>query len=209
MLTILASASPRRRELLTTWGVSFEILPAHGLDESLVTGAAPEVVSTLALQKARRSRELWLAGGNDPDGARFLGSDTVVEHEGRILGKPTSREDARAMLDSLSGRTHRVLTAVAVVGPGESERTGRVVAEVTFRELDADAIERHLDSGDHEGKAGSYGIQSEGAKLVESFSGCYYAIVGLPWRLTLRLLGQESPPCDCRHRPRYSGGEDC
>src|SRR5262249_26764680 len=150
----------------------------------------------LARVKAERVLESLSLGGASasapgPDAKSLVvGADTIVEIDGRVLGKPDGRADARRMLERLSGRVHRVHTGGAVFGPpgrpappAMSPAPPRVeleTSEVTFRVLSAEEIEAYLDTGDFEGKAGAYGIQSEGGGLVAGFRGCYYNVVGLP-----------------------------
>ncbi|HVR74104.1 MAG TPA: nucleoside triphosphate pyrophosphatase [Planctomycetota bacterium] len=215
---VLASASPRRRELLPRLGVPFEVATPAGIDEDTAVGTAREIAGSLAVSKAelvlaRLSRERDV----DPLAWVVLGADTVVAvmSGGReiVLGKPRDRDDARRMLEHLSARQHTVWTGVAAARRGEPTRLGVEATEVTFRPLSAEDIERHLESGDHAGKAGAYGIQGAGRALVEGFAGCYYNIVGLPLGLTARLLGGLVPrgtlPCDCRSHPLQRGRAGC
>ncbi len=209
---ILASSSPRRRELLQKLGVPFEVVEPHGVDEQAASGSAPSVARNLAVEKAERV--LWTLSATRPgEGDRWvvLGADTVVVlgegvHE-RVLGKPADLNDARGMLRALGGRTHQVWTGLAVAQAGSPARAALERTEVTFRPLSAEDIERYLSTGDAEGKAGAYGIQGAGARLVSGFRGCYYNVVGLPLALTARLLEDFLPlapaafDCDCPTQP--------
>ncbi|GGO82822.1 Maf-like protein [Marinobacterium nitratireducens] len=178
---ILASASPRRRELLAQIGVDFETLPLD-IPEVVAPGeAAEDFVRRLALEKARAGFDA--SAGDCP----ALGSDTAVVVDGRILGKPANEAEAVAMLLSLSGRWHRVLTGVALVDGGRSD--SRVVAtEVEFARLSEAQCRRYWASGEPRDKAGAYGIQGLGAVFVTRIEGSYSAVVGLPLAETADLL---------------------
>ena len=181
---ILASASPRRRELLASLGLSFRVVPAR-FDESGVDEPHPEaLVRRLAHEKAAEVARVHAD-------SLVIGADTVVVHEGTILGKPQSVGDARAMLRRLSGRTHHVYTGVALI----HQASGRVQVEhevtaVTFGELSPERIERYIATGEPMDKAGAYGIQGIGATLVRRVEGCYFNVVGLPLFLLARLLAE-------------------
>ena len=179
---ILASASPRRAELLQQIGLDFEIQPAD-IDETPASMETPEhYVERLAREKA-----LSIAGQH-PD-TLVLGSDTSVIHNEEILGKPQSSEQAVSMLQALSGSTHQVLTAVALA-KGTECWSRVVVTDVTFRELEAAEISAYVASGEPMDKAGSYGIQGLGGIFVSSIKGSYSAVVGLPLQETAALLAQ-------------------
>lgn len=183
---ILASASPRRAELLRQIGVVFESRPAD-IDETPIDGEPPgDYVVRLAREKA------VAVGGLVPDGI-VIGSDTSVVAAGRILGKPASPADAAETLQLLSAGTHQVMTAVAVVVDGCAE-VRLVVTDVTFRELRPDEISAYVRTGEPMDKAGSYGIQGLGGIFVESFQGSYSAVVGLPLGETADLLAQAGYP---------------
>lgn len=179
---ILASGSPRRRELIARLGFPFACR-ASGLDEASVEAPEPPMLAArLARMKARSvARKV-------PSGL-ILGFDTLVCLDDRILGKPSDRHDARQMLWALRGRTHDVITAVAVVeSESGREATEVVSSQVCMHRFGQSVLSRYLDSGDSLDKAGAYGIQTAGAELVESFSGCYFNIVGLPLCELARLL---------------------
>lgn len=186
----LASGSPRRRELLTQIGVPFltQIAP---IDENALPGESPlAYVERLALAKGHAG----LAALVDSDGAVVLGADTAVVLDGRILGKPRDRADALATLQALSGRSHQVLTAVALVS--RERQVARVVtSQVTFRSLTQAEIEAYWASGEPQDKAGSYGIQGLAAVFVSQLQGSYSAVVGLPLCETAALLAEFAIPC--------------
>ena len=191
----LASQSPRRRQLLTQIGVRFEpLLPDASEDaealEALVEGEAPaDYVQRVTLAKLAAARARLLARGLLA--APILCADTTVALGERILGKPVDDEDAALMLQALSGRTHRVYSAVAVVeGPHAAfEAQLRLqVSSVTLRALSSDEIVRYVASGESQGKAGAYAIQSQAAAWVEHIDGSHSGIMGLPLFETAELL---------------------
>ncbi|MFT5720731.1 MAG: septum formation protein [Motiliproteus sp.] len=183
---ILASASPRRRELLAQIGARFECRSAD-IDESVRAAEPPAAyVSRLALEKASAVAALA------PD-VWVLGSDTSVVCEQQILGKPAHKEEAVAMLLSLSGRRHQVLTAVALVR-GEQQHSLLVITDVWFKTLSRTECEAYWDTGEPRDKAGSYAIQGFGAVFVERIEGSYSAVVGLPLQETSQLLQQLAVP---------------
>jgi septum formation protein len=186
----LASASPRRRELLAQIGVPFVTLIAS-IDETALPGEPAErYVERLAREKARAG----LAALSDPADAVVLGADTAVVLDGRILGKPADRAECLATLAALSGREHQVLTAVALASAQRIE--SRVVASrVRFRPLRAGEAEAYWATGEPCDKAGSYGIQGLAAVFVSQLEGSYSAVVGLPLCETAQLLGEFGIPC--------------
>jgi len=177
---VLASASPRRRELLGVLGVEFTVAPAD-IDESVQPGELPQAyVRRMALSKARAVHAV-------ADEGVVLGSDTAVVIGDRILGKPADRDDAVAMLSELSGRTHRVMSAVALLdvgGCGEALS----MTDVTFRNISVAEAEAYWDTGEPADKAGAYGIQGFGAVFVSEIRGSYSGVVGLPLFETAALL---------------------
>lgn len=190
---ILASASPRRRDLLRAIGLDPRVEPAE-VDETPDPGEDPsELVLRLAVAKARAVAGAP-AGAGQPSGDRIvIGADTVIDCDGEVLGKPVDRADARRMLEQLSGRSHVVATGVAVVGwcRGRSVEASAIDrSRVTFRALSAAEIEWYLDSGEPMGKAGAYAIQGLGSLLVERLEGSYHGVVGLPLVVLDRLLGE-------------------
>jgi len=179
---ILASGSPRRRQLLAEAGYAFDIV-ASDVDESQVpAGLHPgELAEWLAVRKAQAVAEQF------PD-AVVLGADTVVAYGSRTLGKPTDAADARLMLQTLGGTAHHVITGVAVVARSRDWiRHARVLSAVHLRQLTADEIDRYIASNEWQGKAGGYGIQ-DNDPFVTRISGCHTNIVGLPMTDTIELL---------------------
>lgn len=179
-MLILASASPRRRELLDQIGVCHEVRPVD-VDETPHPGEAPDDFAR------RMARAKALAGVRIADGRPVLGADTVVSIGGDILGKPRDREHALAMLDRLSGRTHTVYSAVALIQEGQV-RDALSVTCVRFKALSAREREAYWASGEPVDKAGAYGIQGQGALFVEHIEGSYSGVVGLPLFETGALL---------------------
>jgi len=178
----LASRSPRRRELLDQIGVSWATVD-QDVDETLGAGESPEVfVVRLALEKARAGWHTLDAGV-----VNVLGADTVVVVDGEVMGKPADEGEARAMLDRLSGRIHRVLTGVALVD-GEREATRLSVNNVSLREISRDEMRRYWASGEPVDKAGAYAIQGRGAVFVTHLDGNYSGVMGLPLFETADLL---------------------
>ncbi|MEO4045743.1 Maf family protein [Pseudomonas sp. CAU 1711] len=186
----LASGSPRRRELLAQVGVPFVTLSAS-IDETALPGEPAErYVERLARDKAVAG----LAALADERDAVVLGADTAVVLDGLILGKPADRAEALATLGVLSGREHRVLTAVALAAAGRVE--SRVVtSRVSFRALAPGEAEAYWATGEPRDKAGSYGIQGLAAVFVERLEGSYSAVVGLPLCETAQLLGEFGISC--------------
>jgi septum formation protein len=177
---ILASQSPRRRDLLTLIGIAHEVRPAD-VDETERPGEDPShYVERLAREKAHTIARAA------PD-AITIGSDTTVVLDGDILGKPVDVEDAVRMLTRLSGRAHTVLTAVAVVR-GDRVASGVESVDVTFRTLTTDEIRAYVATREPMDKAGAYGIQGYGATIVERIDGDYFAVMGLALGRLVRLL---------------------
>lgn len=180
----LASESPRRHALLEQLGVAFEPV-TQDVHERMEAGESPEVfVIRLALEKAR-SGYRHCAG----DSAVVLGADTVVVLDDEPLGKPASEAEALAMLERLSGTTHRVLTGVALVD-GEREATRLSLSSVTFREIGPEERKRYWLSGEPRDKAGAYAIQGRGGVFVEHLDGSYSGVMGLPLFETGDLLDE-------------------
>ena len=186
----LASASPRRRELLAQIGVPFVTLIAS-IDETALPGEPAErYVERLAREKALAG----LAALSDPADAVVLGADTAVVLDGRILGKPADRAECLATLAALAGREHQVLTAVALASAQRIE-SRVVVSRVRFRPLRAGEAEAYWATGEPCDTAGSYGIQGLAAVFVSQLEGSYSAVVGLPLCETAQLLGEFGIPC--------------
>lgn len=173
---ILASASPRRSELLRQVGFDFEVIPSQ-TDEQEIAGESPEQhVIRLSLDKARE-----VSTRDDIDGRWVIGSDTIVLCDNQILGKPADNADAARMLRSLSGRTHQVLSGYAILDRGTGEnRAAAVTTRVTFRSLTDAEITGYIATGEPHDKAGSYAIQGLGAFMVSRIEGSYSNVVGLP-----------------------------
>ena len=185
-LLVLASAAPRRRELLIQIGVRHRVL-AVDLDESRRPGETVEDFVqrlALALDKALAGWQALPAVARGP----VLGADTLVVLDGEPLGKPVDREEALTMLARLSGRTHEVLTAVALVTPEPEVRLSR--SQVTFRPIAADERLAYWESGEPVDKAGAYGIQGLGAIFVARLEGSYSGVMGLPLFETAALLAE-------------------
>ena len=178
---ILASASPRRAELLRAAGIDFDIRPAD-IDEAILPGETPsEYVSRLAEAKARAVHER--------DGDRtVLAADTAVVVDGQILGKPFDEADARRMLRLLGGRTHEVLTAVSVFHPGQIVETRVDVTTVEFAELSEPDIAWYVSSGEPMDKAGAYAVQGLASRFVTRVEGSHSNVVGLPIALVYQML---------------------
>lgn len=184
----LASASPRRARLLASIGVHASLLPAPEIDEQPLAGEAPlAYVTRLAAAKARVGWARLPAGQHSQ--AAVLGADTAVVLGERILGKPSDQAEARAMLADLSGREHRVLSAVTLI-TAEGEHADVSDTLVRFANLSAADIDRYVASGEPMDKAGSYAVQGFAAVFVEKISGSYSGVVGLPLAETGRLLRQ-------------------
>ena len=178
---LLASQSPRRAELLEQIGICFEVIRVD-VPELLQAEESPsEFVQRLALDKARAG---WLASTMT---CPVLGSDTIVVLDGEILGKPVSKDDAEAMLARLSGRTHRVMTAVAVV-KGEQEGLRLSTSEVSFRETTEAERKAYISTGESSDKAGGYAVQGQAAVFIDKLQGSYSGVMGLPLFETAELF---------------------
>lgn len=179
-MLILASASPRRAELLRNAGIPFAVDPSHVLEQPIASERPDAYVQRLARDKA-----LAVFARHHKDAV--LGADTVVVVDDHLLEKPTDAEDAARMLRLLSGRTHRVISGVSVVAPG-FERTEAELTQVTFVEISAEEIDDYVRSGEPMDKAGAYGIQGMASRWVSKIDGCYFNVVGLPVARVYRLL---------------------
>jgi septum formation protein len=179
---VLASASPRRRELLTQIGVEHEVV-AVDIDESALAGEEP---AALALRLARQKA---IAGRNRDGGHRpVLGADTIVVLDGQVFGKPRDAADARRMLAALSGRSHQVISAVALALPGGAVNDALSATQVQMRPIAGTEIDAYWASGEPAGKAGAYAIQGRGAVFIEHIRGSYSGVMGLPLYETALLL---------------------
>ena len=189
---ILASASPRRQELLAQIGVSFTVR-SQDIDESVQAGESPDhYVLRMAQEKADSALSQFAAGQEDA-GEIVLAADTSVVLGDSVLGKPVDEADAVAMLQRLSGREHRVLSAVAVA-TGDERRCAVSESLVTFRAIGLDEAQRYYRSGEPVGKAGAYAIQGYGAVFVARIEGSYSGVMGLPLFETAGLLSDFSVP---------------
>jgi septum formation protein len=187
MKIVLASASPRRKELLTLIGLEFVIKPANiaeNFDESL---PLVKKVEKLAGEKAEDIVKT-LEGDY-----LVLAADTIVEIDGKILGKPKDHEDAKGMLRLLSGKEHNVITAIALIPtfPGYPRVITHEITKVKFKELSEREIENYVAGGEPMDKAGAYAIQGTGVMIVEGIAGCYTNVVGLPVPLLTKILARE------------------
>jgi septum formation protein len=184
-ILVLASGSPRRRDLLSGAGVPFTVHPSR-VEEKATPGEDAEDFT----QRAARMKAEAVAG-TQPPGTWILAADTTVVLDGTILGKPKNEADAAKMLRLLSGRRHRVLTAVVLAQAGGDEPFELLCeTSVWFRPLDAATIHEYLATGEPMDKAGAYGIQGRGAMLVSSIEGSYTNVVGLPLAETIQLLAE-------------------
>jgi len=178
---ILASSSPRRRELLRLIGILHEVQPAD-IDESYLPGERPNAHAE-RLSRGKAEAIASAVGGD----AVVIGSDTIVVVDGEVLGKPRDREHARTMLRRIGGRSHIVMTGVAVSWQGRT-LSGVEDVGVTIRALSDEEIDRYIDTGEPMDKAGAYGIQGFGATIVERVDGDYFAVMGLALNRLTRLL---------------------
>ena len=182
LAVVLASASPRRRDLLDLIGIRHTVSPAD-VDESLHPGELPEAYAErLARAKAEKLAD------EQPD-ALIIGADTIVVIDDTVLGKPQDVGDAERMLGLLSGRSHTVMTAVAVNYNGKTVSTVEMV-DVTFRPLSEDEIRSYLQTGEPMDKAGAYGIQGFGATIVRRIDGDYFAVMGLSLVQLVALMAE-------------------
>jgi septum formation protein len=183
MRLILASASPRRRELLSRAGLDVEVRPSS-IEEVPRPGESPEDFA----RRAAEEKALAVAA-TAPRDTLVLGADTVVVADSEVLGKPADRDDAARMLRRLSGTTHRVITAVCLVSaPDRIEAVRCETTLVTFCRLDEEEINDYLASGEPFDKAGAYGIQGRASRFVTRIEGCYFNVVGLPVALVYDML---------------------
>jgi septum formation protein len=178
---ILASASPRRRELLDAAGLSHLVDPVD-VDERAAPGETPEAYAE------RVAREKALAGANRHPFAQVLGADTIVVVDAAILGKPQDDADARRMLRLLSGRAHEVLTAVALASPGRELAARIERTRVWFAELSEREIDWYIATGEHRDKAGAYAIQGRASRFIPRIEGSYSNVVGLPVATVIQML---------------------
>jgi septum formation protein len=197
-MLVLASASPRRHELLAQAGFTFEVCPAHIPEDPLPDEDPTAYVIRLAREKAEAVfAEITKAPASDKRASAplqvVLGADTIVTLDNHILGKPEDPADAARMLRLLSGRTHRVITGVALVTAAGAEVASEATA-VTFRALSGEEIAAYVATGEPMDKAGAYAIQGRAARWIPRIEGCYFNVVGLPIALVSALLESLDPP---------------
>lgn len=179
MKWILASASPRRKELLAGIGLPFEVIVSDAEEKTDKNLTPDELVKNLSEIKARSVWELC-SKKKDPEEFAVIGSDTIVYHNGEVLGKPKDEEDAYRMLRSLSGMTHSVFTGVTLILPGGETIRFASETKVTFAELSDTEIRNYIATKEPMDKAGAYGIQSRGGAFVTHIDGEYATVVGFP-----------------------------
>ncbi|KGP78040.1 MULTISPECIES: Maf family protein [unclassified Paenibacillus] len=183
---ILASTSPRRKELIASLHLAFEVIPSHADEDTPPEWTPEQTVQELAMRKALavyRGLE-----GREQD-AVIVGSDTVVVLDGDILGKPLDEADAERMLSRLQGRVHRVFTGVACIDANNGQSMVQYrQTDVTMKELSEATILAYVQTGEPSDKAGSYAIQGIGASLIDRVEGCYFNVVGLPLSLLSDML---------------------
>lgn len=178
---ILASASPRRHELLAAAGLEFEVIPSPAEEIHDVTLGMAGLCEENARLKATAISPIR------PDAA-VIGADTLVFLDGDALGKPKTLDEAKSMLRRLSGRVHQVCTGICIAGPGASLRSFHCVTDVVFRDLDETSISRYLAMGNPLDKAGGYGIQDHGDIIISGINGSYENVMGLPVDLVVEAL---------------------
>jgi septum formation protein len=188
-MVILASASPRRRELLMMAGIDFRV-EAADIDEAVLPGEAPaKYVQRLAVEKAQAVWARYKDSDDSGDPITVLGADTTVVCDGELLGKPVDQADARRMLTLLSGRTHQVLTGVAAI-TRRATVSEVEITQVLFDLIGEEELVRYLASGEPMDKAGAYGIQGYAARWIPRIEGCYFNVVGLPLARTIAVMAR-------------------
>jgi len=186
---VLASSSPRRKELVASLNHSLPVIIfSTDVDELVDTSWKPaEIVEQLSLRKARAAIERM----EEDSVSLVLGADTIVVLDGEVLGKPKDEADAKSMLLRLQGRTHEVYSGVALIRSSDGyELSAHRVTKVQMKSLSEDQINRYVATGEPNDKAGAYGIQGLGATIVERIEGCYFNVVGLPLSLLADMLAQ-------------------
>ena len=179
---ILASGSPRRREILTQIGVNFEVVVSNEEEKPTSTNPLDFPKENASIKALAVSKKL--------PAEIVLGFDTLVFFDGRPVGKPHSEAEALDMLKSLNGRAHKVITGVAIAHGGQIISAENEETEVVFRNCSLQELENYVNSKDPMDKAGAYGIQTAGARLIKEIRGCYYNVVGLPVARMLQMLGE-------------------
>ena len=178
MKYILASKSPRRREILEMLGVEFEVITSDADESSDITNPY-KLVEELSLRKGMAVKEELLAKGYDLSDTVIISSDTIVAIDGEILGKPTDEEDAKRMLRLYSGREHEVVSGICLIG-GEKQGVSHEVTKVTFDEMDEETIQSYVRAAKPYDKAGAYAIQGLASAYISGIVGDYFNVVGLP-----------------------------
>lgn len=198
-MLILASASPRRHELLTQAGLVFTVAAAGINEDILENEAGAAYVQRLAEEKAQAVWNAHSLSDTPADPLIVLGADTCVVVEGQILGKPVDTADARRMLALLSGRTHAVMTGLAVIAARKIFREVEIT-QVTFNQLNDREITQYITSGEPLDKAGAYAIQGYAARWIPRIEGCYFNVMGLPIARTVALLAEAEAALELRSR---------
>ena len=188
---ILASASPRRQELLQNAGIEFTVQPAYISETRQPHEAPADYARRLALEKARNIFRKF--SKSDP-GVIVLGADTVVVIDNDVLGKPENQSEAASMLRKLSGKTHQVISAICLVY-AKGERVAHEITKVDMNEISEEQITTYVASGEPMDKAGAYAIQGSASKWIPRIEGCYFNVVGLPvarvWQLLQEIAGEK------------------
>lgn len=192
-MLILASASPRRHELLSQAGLTFAVVAPNINEDLLPDETAAAYVQRLAEEKAQAVWNAHASSDTQEDPLVVLGADTCVVCDGHILGKPADTADARRMLELLSGRTHAVLTGVAAV-TGSKVARGLEITQVMFHHISDAEIAQYILTGEPLDKAGAYAIQGYAARWIPRIEGCYFNVVGLPIARTIALLAEAQTP---------------
>ena len=186
MKIILASKSPRRKEILENLALDFEIITADTSEDSDIRDPQ-ELVEELALRKAEAVKNLLISQNKYSADYIIIGCDTVVANDNKLLGKPKDRADAVSMLRSLSGKKHRVISGLAVL-KGDKKIISNEVTEVLFDNLSEKEITDYVSTGESDDKAGGYAIQGLASKFIKGINGCYFNVVGLPVNLLYNAL---------------------
>ena len=179
---MLASSSPRRKEILRSIGLQFEVIESHFDEDSVEKEYEPYYLAKfLAFEKAKDVFTRF-------NQCIVVGADTMVIFNGEVYGKPKDKEDARRMLKNLSGNVHEVVTGVAILAKDGRFAIDSEITKVYFNELSEDDIDAYISTGEYKGKAGGYGIQGRGAVLVKKIEGSYTNVVGLPIEVLCRMF---------------------
>lgn len=186
MKIILASKSPRRKEILENLELDFEIITADTNEDSQISDPQ-KLVEELAFRKADAVKNLLISENKYSSDLAIIGCDTVVANGDDILGKPKDRKDAVLMLKSLSGKKHRVISGLAIL-KGEKTFVSNEVTEVLFDNLSEEEIENYVKTGESDDKAGGYAVQGLASKFIKGINGCYFNVVGLPVNLLYNAL---------------------